>query len=130
MNNNLPTLPQKQLTETQQRNALVRKVQEAKQELNHNWQDLKRDSVVAMVGVVSVYVGYRLTRWLLGGNKARKRDKQAKEIEVRYVETREPKRSNGWANMLLSRAGSIVVDIILEKVQDNFPLTSKKDKQK
>lgn len=129
MTNNLPTLPQKRLTEVEKRNALVRRVQETKQELDHTWHDLKRDSITAVVGAASIYVGYRLARWLLGGGKKTKQAKQPKEVEVRYIETREPKRSNGWINMLLSRAGSIVVDIVLEKVQDNIQFTSKKDKK-
>lgn len=123
-----PNLPAKRPTDTDQRLALVRKVQETQQAVEHSWHDLRRDSLTAAVGAASVYVGYRIARWLLGGGKKNKQPKQAQTVEIRYVEAPESKRGNGFINVLLARAGSIALDIFLEKVQDNLPLKSKKDK--
>lgn len=122
-------LPAKISTDAEQRKALVRKVQATKQELEHSWYDLKRDSLMAVVGTASVYVGYRVARWLLGGSKKQKQSKQPKEVEVRYVQTETKRTGGGLVNMLLARAGSIALDITLEKLQDNL-LNTKKDKQK
>ncbi len=118
---------------TEQRLVLVRKMQEAKQNLDHTWNDLKRDSITTVVGIVSAYIGYKVVRWLFVPSKQEKREKQTPAREIHYVEMPTPKNSNNsnsWVNMLLSRAGSILVDIVLEKVQDNFPITFKKDKKK
>jgi|GEM_PF-2650663 len=125
---NLPALHKPvQKSKPEQYLVLLRKMQETKQDLDHSWQDLKRDSITAAIGVVTTYVGYRIIGWLFAPSKKQKDQKRAKEPEIRYVEVREPRQKNTWTNMLLNRAGSIITNIILEKVRDNFSITTKKD---
>ena len=123
-------LPSQRLSKADKRAALVQKVQEAKQELDQSWQGLKRDGILAAAGVASVYVGYRFVAWLFKPKRKNKSKKEEKEPQIRYVEVPSKKKSSGWANLILSKAGETIMDIVLEKVQDSFTATGKKDTNK
>jgi hypothetical protein len=124
----LPAPNKKPKKESDKRKMLQRRVQETKQELDHSLQDLKRDAITTAVGMASAYVGYRVVRWLLGGGKKKEKQKKTKQTEIRYVQVEAPKKSNGLLGMIINRASSIVLDIILDTVQDNLPSRNKKDK--
>jgi hypothetical protein len=112
--------------ETEKHKMLMRRVRETKQELDHSWQDLKRDSMIVAASAVSAYIGVRAVMWVFSGKKKeKKKNKQPKETEIRYVQVETPKKSGGILGMVINRATSLILDMVLDKVQDNLPARKK-----